>query len=115
MESRFGGCLPFDEFVSRCTHFPLKEILHAYGVTDSRIRAVFPQYIELLDEIYTEENLPALKAYLLTHTAYSAEGLSPDTYCIQRISLPGPGDGRLPDQGGGDGRGFLYISLCEKG
>lgn len=71
-ESRFGGCLPFDEFVSRCTHFPLKEILHAYGVTDSRIRAVFPQYIELLDEIYTEENLPALKAYLLTHTAYSA-------------------------------------------
>ena len=97
MESRFGGCLPFDEFVSRCTHFPLKEILHAYGVTDSRIRAVFPQYIELLDEIYTEE------------------GLSPDTYCIQRISLPGPGDGRLPDQGGGDGRGFLYISLCEKG
>lgn len=72
MESRFGGCLPFDEFVSRCTHFPLKEILHAYGVTDSRIRAVFPQYIELLDEIYTEENLPALKAYLLTHTAYSA-------------------------------------------
>ena len=71
-ESRFGGCLPFDEYVSRGRHFPLKEILNAYGVTGGRVRAVFPQYMELLDEIYTEENLPALKAYLLTHTAYSA-------------------------------------------
>ena len=71
-ESRFGGCLPLDEFVSRCRNFPLKEILDAYGVTGGRVRAVYPQYIELLDEIYTEKNLPALKAYLLTHTAYSA-------------------------------------------
>ena len=71
-ESRFGGCIPFDEFVSRCRRFPLKEILNAYGVTGGRIRAIFPQYIELLDEIYTEKNLPALKAYLLTHTACSA-------------------------------------------
>ena len=71
-ESRFGDCLPFEEFVSRCRNFPLKEILNAYGVTGGRVRTVFPQYMELLDEIYTEKNLPALKAYLLTHTAYSA-------------------------------------------
>ena len=71
-ESRFAGCLPFDEFVSRCRHFPLKELLNAYDVSGGRVRAVFPQYMELLDEIWTEENLPALKAYLLTHTAYSA-------------------------------------------
>ena len=71
-ESRFSGCLLYDEFVSRCRHFPLKEILNAYGVAGGRVRAVFPQYMELLDEIYTEESLPALKAYLLTHTAYCA-------------------------------------------
>ena len=71
-ESRFSGCLPFDEFVSRCRHFPLKEILNAYGVKGGRVRAVFPQYMELLDELFTEEDLPALKAYLLTHAAYSA-------------------------------------------
>ena len=35
-ESRFGGCLPFDEFVSCCRHFPLKEILNAYGVAGGR-------------------------------------------------------------------------------
>lgn len=71
-ESKVAGCLPFDEFTSRCRHFPLKELLNAYGVTGGRVRAVFPKYLELLDEIWTEENLPALKAYLLTHTAYSA-------------------------------------------
>ena len=71
-ENPFGGCLPFEEFTSRCRHFPLKALLNAYGVSGGRVRAVFPQYMELLDEIWTEENLPALKAYLLTHTAYSA-------------------------------------------
>ncbi len=71
-ESRFSGCLSSDEFVSQCRNFPLKEILNAYGVKGGRVRAVFPQYMELLDELFTEENLPALKAYLLTHAAYSA-------------------------------------------
>ena len=45
-ESRFSGCLLYDEYVSQCRHFPLKEILNAYGVSGGRLRAVFPQYMD---------------------------------------------------------------------
>ena len=41
-ESKVAGCLPFDEFTSRCRHFPLKELLNAYDVSGGRVRAVFP-------------------------------------------------------------------------
>jgi len=69
-ESIFDGYLPFDEFTSKCENFPLKEILNSYGVTKGNICATYPEYVEYLDEMYTEDNLSKLKSYLLVHTAY---------------------------------------------
>ena len=43
---RRNSCLLYDEYVSQCRHFPLKEILNAYGVSGGRLRAVFPQYMD---------------------------------------------------------------------
>ena len=66
--------LPFDEAVAMCKRFPLRRLLNAYHITGGSVRAYFPQYLPTLDGMYTEENLPKLKAYVLAHTAMAACG-----------------------------------------
>ncbi len=61
--------VPFDEVTASCKNFPLEKLLNAYGITGGNIRVYFPEYLKQLDALYTEENLPKLKAYLTAHTA----------------------------------------------
>ena len=67
-----GDFLPFDEVMASCERFPLRELLNAYNITGGTVCAYFPGYLAKLDELYTEENLPMLKGYVLAHTAAEA-------------------------------------------
>ena len=67
-----GDFLPFDAVMASCERFPLRELLNAYDITGGTVCVYFPEYLEKLDELYTEENLPMLKAYVLAHTAAEA-------------------------------------------
>lgn len=69
-ETAFDGYQSIEDFTSKCKNFPLKGILEGYGITKGNVTAVYPQYVEYLDEVYTEENVPGLKSYLLAHMAY---------------------------------------------
>lgn len=66
------GFLPMEEVTASWRNFPLERLLHAYGVTGGKLRVYFPAYMQTLDELYTERNLPALKSYLLAHIACKA-------------------------------------------
>ena len=73
-ETEESAFRPFDDVVSECENFPLRELLNAYQITEGSIRAYFPKYLQQLDELYTAENLPMLKAYIMVHTAAKACG-----------------------------------------
>ncbi len=73
-ETEESAFRPFDDVVSECKNFPLRELLNAYQITEGSIRAYFPKYLQQLDELYTAENLPMLKAYIMVHTAAKACG-----------------------------------------
>ena len=64
--------VPFEEVTASCTNFPLEKLLNAYGVNGGNVHVQFPEYMQKLDELYTEENLPLFKAYLMAHTAVAA-------------------------------------------
>ena len=66
------GFLPFDTVTAYCKNFPLKRLLNAYQVNGGMIHVYYPGYLEQLDRLYTEENLPMLRSYILAHTAAAA-------------------------------------------
>ncbi len=59
----------FDELIAQVSVFPLEEILTASGCpTDIVYNVGNPRTLELLDNIYTEENLENIKNYLYLNT-----------------------------------------------
>ncbi len=58
--------MPFDDATAYSKTFPLKEILTAAGyVYDGPYLVTTPDYLSYLDEIYTEENVEAIKSLLI--------------------------------------------------
>ena len=68
---RINHEMTYAELTSLSEVFPLDQILSASGYQYDGSYLVFsPDYIKLLDEIYTEENLEDIKALLLVHYVY---------------------------------------------
>ncbi|MBR1875567.1 MAG: M13 family metallopeptidase, partial [Lachnospiraceae bacterium] len=61
------------EFVA---NYPLFEILSSYGYPASKNYLVYePRYMKALDNLYTDDNVEDIKAYLLSHLMIKAAGL----------------------------------------
>ena len=71
-ESPLNGFQSFETVTAFCSNFPLKKLLNAYQISSGMVHVYYPGYLEQLDRIYTEENLPMLKSYLIAHTAAAA-------------------------------------------
>ena len=71
-DSPLHGFQPYETVVSFCKNFPLERLLKAYRISGGKIHVYFPDYLEQLDRLYTEENLSMLKSYLMAHTAAAA-------------------------------------------
>lgn len=71
-ESPLYGFQPFETVVSFCKNFPLERLLNAYNINGGKIHVYYPDYLEQLDRLYTEENLSMLRSYLTAHTAAEA-------------------------------------------
>ena len=76
-----------DYLVSLCGSFPILEVLEARGIADAEQYHLYGEaYLRYLGRIYTEDNLSAMKAYFITHTAlYTAGLLTREDYdlCVQ--------------------------------
>ncbi len=61
-----------EELKEMSPHYPLAEYMEKRGYAESRlINLPEPKWLKGLDGLYTEENLPGIKAYVLTHSAVS--------------------------------------------
>ena len=68
---RINNEMTYSELMSLCGGFPLDQILGAFGYQyDGSYLVLSPDYIKLLDEIYTEENLEGIKALMLVRYVY---------------------------------------------
>ena len=74
--------MTFDEAVSKSKKFPLKEILTAAGYKyDGPYVVTTPDYFTYLDELYTDENLEAIKSLLIVKNILSyALSIDRETY-----------------------------------
>ena len=70
-KDELDGYFEIDELDGNCQHFPLKELLNSYNIKQGKVKFIYPDYMRQLDELYVEENLEALKAYLLTHMIFA--------------------------------------------
>ena len=64
--------MPLEDLSAKCENFPLSRVFEAYGMTKGSANVEYPEYLRTLDSLYTEENLPKLKSYCLSHIAYEA-------------------------------------------
>ena len=64
------GAIPVDEVCASCSNFPLKAVLNGLGVNKGKLNIIYPDYLPVLDEMYTEENLSIFRSYIMTHIAY---------------------------------------------
>ena len=64
------GAIPLDEVCASCSRFPLKAVLEGLGADKGKLNIIYPDYLSVLDELYTEEKLSCFKSYIMTHTAY---------------------------------------------
>ena len=87
-ESSLYGFQPFEMVTASCKNFPLKSLMNAYRITGGNIHVHYPGYLEKLDEIYTEENLFMMKAYLIAHTA-AAASMYLDFEAVSCLESPG--------------------------
>ena len=68
---RINNEMTYSELTSLSKVFPLDQILSAFGYQyDGNYLVFAPDYIKLLDEIYTEENLEGMKALMLVCYLY---------------------------------------------
>lgn len=66
-----------EELAAASPAFPLTGIIDSYGFNpELEINLMQPRWLERINECYTEENLPLMKAYLLCRVAGS---------CISRV------------------------------
>lgn len=67
--------MSYSACTSLCKNFPLEETMHSLGATKGKILVLFPSYLKALDNIYTEKNLPLIKAELIAMTSYQCLSL----------------------------------------
>lgn len=81
--------MTFDELKEMCPVFPLPEILEALDSADwEKINVAEPAWIRAMNDLYTEENLEGMKAYILINmlSGYSSF-MDEETFReLQRIS-----------------------------
>ena len=99
---RINNEMTLEETVSLAKVFPLKDILDAAGyLYDGPYLVERPDYFELLDEIYTDENLEEIRDYLLVKYLLGYSGkLDRETYdkCNELNSLYFGTSGTLSDE-----------------
>ena len=88
--------------MARPGRLPILEKLKQDGYPEMEKYVVtMPAYLQKLNQLYTEENLPLLKDYLIVHGTVEAAGLL-DRECYdwdyeRKIAISGA-KGRLPDE-----------------
>ena len=106
---RINNEMTYSELTSLSRVFPLDQILSEYGYQYDGSYLVFsPDYLKLLDELYTEENLEGFKALMLVRYVYDFRLiLDKETYdkCIELQSEYLGVNGRIPDEE----MAFIYV------
>ena len=70
--STLSATVSYESAVSKCSVFPLREVLSAFGFTGGRVIIYDESALKNLDRVYTSDNLQKLKDYLMLYTAAMA-------------------------------------------
>ena len=94
--------MTFSELTAICESYPLANRLKVKGVDESKQFLVDePEYIKRLDDIYTEENLEAIKGYMLVkYLLNTADQLDREAYglSVEKTNTINGSTGQVPDE-----------------
>ena len=74
--------MTFDELTALCKNFPVGEILKADKYAyDGKYLVVEPEYLKMLDSLYSDENIDGIKSYSMVHYVLNySKCLDKETY-----------------------------------
>lgn len=79
---KINNVMSLEEAAALCPNFPMEKFIHAFGYAEAEKFVVSqPEYFKRLNEVYNEENLEAIKAYMLTnYLIFMAGALDEEAY-----------------------------------
>ena len=99
---KVNNSMTFSELTALCENYPMADRLKAKGVDGTKQFVVDePEYIKRLDDIYTEENLEAIKGYMLVrYLLNTADQLDREAYglSVERTNMISGSAGQVPDE-----------------
>lgn len=97
-----NNIMALSELTALCGSYPMADFLNAEGVAGTKRFVVEePEYIKRLDDIYTEENLEAIKGYILVKYLLNiADQLDREAYelSVERTNTINGSTGQISDE-----------------
>lgn len=79
---KINNVMSLEEAAALCPNFPMEKLINVFGYAEAEKFLVSePDYFKHLNEVYNEENLEAIKAYMLTnYLLFMADALDEEAY-----------------------------------